>query len=43
LMPLAAAPVQRQPGRLQGRLDDDFFEALPEVELDAWQGSSESR
>lgn len=36
LMPLAAAPVGRQPGRLPGRVDAGFFDPLPENELDAW-------
>ena len=38
LMPLAAAPVLRQPGGLPGRVDDAFFEPLPDSELDAWEG-----
>ena len=37
LMPLAAAPASRQPGRLPGRLGDGFFEPLPVGELDAWE------
>jgi prevent-host-death family protein len=36
LMPLAAAPPGRKPGRLAGRVGDEFFEPLPEGELDAW-------
>ncbi|MHB8763064.1 MAG: type II toxin-antitoxin system Phd/YefM family antitoxin [Deferrisomatales bacterium] len=28
----------RRPGRLRGRLGDDFFEPLPEEELAAWEG-----
>lgn len=39
LMPLAPEPVKRQPGRLAGRLDDAFFDPLPEEDLDAWEGS----
>jgi len=37
LMPLAVAPAIRQPGRLPGRLGDEFFEPLPADELDAWE------
>lgn len=37
LMPLATAPKQRQPGRLPGRLGDDFFEPLSADELAAWE------
>lgn len=37
LMPLATAPQGRQPGRLPGRLGTEFFEPLPEDELDAWE------
>jgi prevent-host-death family protein len=36
LLPLAAGPGQRRPGRLPGRLDDAFFEPLPTAEIDAW-------
>ncbi len=39
LMPLAVAPVQRRPGRLKGLVDmSRFFDALPDDELDAWEG-----
>jgi prevent-host-death family protein len=38
LMPLATETPQRQPGRLRGQVDDEFFEPLPEAELDAWEG-----
>jgi prevent-host-death family protein len=38
LMPLAATGVERKPGRLAGRVDDAFFEPLPEDELRAWEG-----
>ena len=37
LMPLAAEAVRRQPGRLAGRVPDEFFEPLPAGELDAWE------
>ena len=37
LVPLEAQPPVRQPGRLQGRLTDAFFEPLPDAELDAWE------
>jgi prevent-host-death family protein len=36
LMPLAAPAPARQPGRLAGRVGDEFFEPLPSDELDAW-------
>lgn len=36
LMPLAATPPTRQPGRVPGRLGAGFFEPLPADELDAW-------
>lgn len=39
LMPLAAEPVPRQPGRLRGQIDTSrFFDPLPPDELDAWEG-----
>ncbi len=37
LMPLEAGTGRRRPGRLPGRLGDDFFEPLPPEELDAWE------
>lgn len=39
LVPVEGRPAERQPGRLAGqiRLDDSFFEALPEDELAAWE------
>ena len=37
LMPLAEVPSRRQPGRLAGRLGDDFFEPLPADELAGWE------
>ena len=36
LVPLLAEPVRRQPGRLQGKVDEGFFDPLPDEELDAW-------
>jgi prevent-host-death family protein len=36
LMPLAAPPSARQPGRLTGRVGDEFFGPLPDDEMDAW-------
>lgn len=36
LMPLPSGPARRQPGRLPGRVGDEFFEPLPDEELDAW-------
>ncbi|ATE58857.1 type II toxin-antitoxin system Phd/YefM family antitoxin [Thauera sinica] len=37
LMPLAQPASRRQPGRLAGRIGDEFFEPLPDEELDAWE------
>lgn len=39
LMPLAAEPTRRRPGRLPGRVGDEFFTPLPEEELAAWEQS----
>lgn len=36
LVPLAP-PASRAPGLLRGRVDDAFFEPLPEAELEAWE------
>ncbi|MBC7710841.1 MAG: type II toxin-antitoxin system Phd/YefM family antitoxin [Rhizobacter sp.] len=36
MVPLAADAGKRQPGRLVGRVDDAFFDPLPETELNAW-------
>jgi prevent-host-death family protein len=36
LMPLASEAGRRKPGRLPGRLGDEFFEALPDQDLDDW-------
>ena len=37
MVPLEQAPGKRQPGRLAGKkLDQAFFDALPESELAAW-------
>lgn len=30
-------PEARRPGLLRGRVDDEFFEPLPEEELAAWE------
>ena len=38
LLPLAPDKSRRQPGRLPGRVGDEFFERLPPEELDAWEG-----
>lgn len=37
LMPLAPEPAKRQPGRLAGKLDNAFFDPLPDDEIDAWE------
>ena len=36
LVPLEA-PKAREPGLLTGKLEDAFFDALPEEELAAWE------
>lgn len=38
LVPLLPAPSSRRPGRVGGRLDDAFFDALPDTEPTAWNG-----
>lgn len=37
LVPLAK-PIPRTPGLLKGKVEDSFFEPLPERELAAWDG-----
>lgn len=37
LVPLAPGKGQRQPGRLRGRVAEEFFEPLPDEELAAWE------
>ena len=37
MVPLATDAGKRQPGRLRGRVDDAFFDPLPEAELRAWE------
>lgn len=39
LVPLESPPAERRPGRLPGRLDQTFFDPLPEDELAAWDGT----
>jgi len=36
LLPLAAEPGERRPGRLPGKLEDSFLDPLPAAEIDAW-------
>ncbi|MBI2898526.1 MAG: type II toxin-antitoxin system Phd/YefM family antitoxin [Deltaproteobacteria bacterium] len=36
LVPLEA-PKPRRPGLLKGKVDEAFFEPLPEEELEAWE------
>ena len=36
MMPLATDAGKRQPGRLEGLVDDAFFDPLPEAELRTW-------
>ena len=38
MVPLAPNSGERRPGRLKGRVGEDFFEPLPEAELEAWEG-----
>lgn len=38
MVPLAPVAAKRTPGRLQGIVDDAFFEPLPDDELAAWEG-----
>ncbi len=42
LMPLAGGASGRRPGRLVGKLDDSFFEELPDEELAAWEGNGDA-
>jgi prevent-host-death family protein len=37
LVPLERQPARRQPGRLVGRVEASFFDALPDEELSAWE------
>ncbi|WP_019584583.1 MULTISPECIES: type II toxin-antitoxin system Phd/YefM family antitoxin [unclassified Thioalkalivibrio] len=37
LVPLESPPVQRQPGRVKGQVEDAFFDPLPEDELAGWE------
>ena len=36
LVPLEA-PAPRRPGLLKGKIEDSFFEPLPEAELEGWE------
>lgn len=38
LVPLEATAAARRPGRIKGRLGDEFFEPLPDDELRTWEG-----
>lgn len=38
LMPLPTNAGKRQPGRLAGKITADFFDPLPESELQTWEG-----
>lgn len=40
LVPIQPAPIQREPGRLRGKiiLDAGFFEPLSDDDLKAWNG-----
>lgn len=38
LVPLEPRKGKRQPGRLAGKIDETFFEPLPDEELAAWEG-----
>ena len=37
LLPIADGAPSRRPGRLQGQLDQAFFDPLPEAELAGWE------
>ena len=37
LVPIRDEKPSRRPGRLRGRIDERFFEPLPEDELRAWE------
>ncbi|WP_018954723.1 type II toxin-antitoxin system Phd/YefM family antitoxin [Thioalkalivibrio sulfidiphilus] len=37
LVPLGSTPSKRQPGRIKGRVEEAFFDPLPEDELAAWE------
>jgi len=37
LMPLAPPTTGRRPGRLAGRIGDEFMKPLSDAELDAWE------
>jgi prevent-host-death family protein len=39
MVPLAPAAPKRQRGRVKEIVDDAFFDALPDAELNAWEGS----
>ncbi len=38
LIPVPSGESSRKPGRLKGKVGDEFFESLPEEELAAWEG-----
>jgi prevent-host-death family protein len=38
LVPIRPDKPKRKPGRMKGKLDPAFFDALPEEELAAWEG-----
>ncbi len=40
LVPIPEEGTGRRPGRLQGRVGEDFFEPLPEEALRAWEGGA---
>ncbi len=39
LVPIKGEPMVRRPGRLVGHVGEEFFEPLPEDELQAWEDS----
>jgi prevent-host-death family protein len=41
MMPLAPAALKRQRGRVKGIDDRAFFDALPDDELNAWEGRAD--
>lgn len=38
LLPVVSQRHARRPGRLTGRVEEYFFDPLPEAELRAWEG-----
>jgi len=43
LIPLTHRPSPRRPGVLAGQINGEFFDPLPDSELEAWMGSNDKR